>query len=137
MGYRSQVALCFEKKAFFKHVKDSKESFKDADIINVNEDCVLFIWEHVKWYDSYADVIAIEKVMDRISFDEELMDGDYFGFVRVGEETGHIETKGDPFSFEVYPVTYLETSNFGGDEVSVDDFFKPNSVDLIQEGDGS
>jgi len=133
MGYRSQVAIAFEKKAFFKHIKDSKDSFKDADGIQITSDSVLFKWDYTKWYDDYPDIIAIERVISDIEDDENLHDGDYFGFLRVGEENGDIETRGEPSMFEIYPVTTVDVESFKGDKIDPEELFKPNSIDFIKE----
>lgn len=125
MGYRSQVVIGFKKTAFFKNVGDSAESFKDCDLISESEDNVIFIWEDVKWYDSYKDVQEITAVIRKCADDE-------YGFVRIGEEDGDIEKLGEPWEFEIVTATTVQYYD-GGDEVTSEEFFKPNSIKFIKE----
>ena len=132
MGYRSQVVIGFNKKAFWKHVGENIKDFKDCDIINETKEDVIFIWEHAKWYDSYGDVQSVMSVVTRVQADEEYESGGVGG-VRVGEEDSDIETYGDPSEFEIYSVTTINAGD--GEEVEHNKFFAPNSVKFIRGDD--
>ena len=65
----------------------------------------MFLWEHIKWYDSYPDVSAITDFicmqtdyLESICEDvEEFRRGQYcehFRFVRMGEDAGDTEEEG-------------------------------------------
>ena len=73
MGYRSQVVLAVDEKiapAFMAMLAKETEAhdlcFRDADevITSYAEDgSFLFRWDHIKWYDSYPEVQAVEAFM--------------------------------------------------------------------------
>ena len=127
MGYRSQVTISITKKAFNENVGENIKDFKDCDLIRQTEDTVTFIWEHVKWYDSYDDVKSVMSVLEKI--DEE----DY-GLIRVGEDSSDIESSGSPSEFSMYTATTLEVDD-AGEDVSHEKFFAPNSIKFITEED--
>ncbi len=74
MGYRSQVVLAVDEKiapAFMAML--AKETgahdlcFRDSDEViaqYAEEGSFLFRWDHIKWYDSYPEVKAIEAFME-------------------------------------------------------------------------
>ena len=103
MGYRSQVTLALQPKAaaLFTTVRarggELATLLEDANEGNHNDGNESYSWDHIKWYDSYECVAAIERFMDRL--DEEDMDGEY-RFVRTGEDTDDNETRGH--GFEIY-----------------------------------
>jgi len=126
MGYRSQVAIGITKKAFEKHVDQKTKPFEDCDLIYDSEDNVTFLWEDVKWYDSYSDVQAITKVIKEALAEDETS----VGMVRIGEEAGDIETLGSPWEFEISSSC---TMNIGdGETIDHDKFFVPRSVKFIR-----
>ena len=73
MGYRSQVVLAVDEKiapAFMAMLAKETEAhdlcFRDADevITSYAEDgSFLFRWDHIKWYDSYPEIQAVEAFM--------------------------------------------------------------------------
>jgi len=126
MGYRSQVAIAFNKKAFYKHVGSAIKDFKDCDQILQTDDTVTFIWEDVKWYSDYDDVKSVMSVIERIGCSED------YGFLRVGEEAGDIENIGSPFDFELNTSTCLSTGN-AGEEIEHKEFFALNSIKFIKD----
>jgi len=136
MGYRSQVVIGFNKKAFFKHVGENIKDFKDCDLIQQTEENVIFIWEDVKWYPTYGDVKSIMAVVDRILLEgkERTLEEEEVGMVRVGEESGDVEKIGSPSAFDICAVTNIDTGM--GDDVEHDKFFAPNSVKFIRGDDG-
>ena len=56
-------------------------------------------FESVKWYDGYYDVDMFNRLMeflDAYGLDE------FYGFIRIGEETDDIEQRGCPYEFDMY-----------------------------------
>ena len=113
MGYRSVVALAFSKKMmphFLGHLSQCEDAaykfvFMETDkkIEDYDGDgTTMFLWEHIKWYDSYPEVRAIpdfvsintdylysaSKDFDNHSYAE------HFRFVRMGEDNEDIEEEG-------------------------------------------
>ena len=128
MGYRSQVTIGFKKETFTKFVGKNKEYFKDCDQILEDKENVIFVWEHVKWYDNYEDVKGIMKVV------EDAIEGCPkcgVGFMRVGEEAGDIESTGEPYEFSIYSNTVIEIPEL--DSVKHDDFFACNTIKIMKE----
>jgi len=132
MGYRSQVAIAFDKEVFWKHVGKDIKHFKDCDLIQQTKESITFLWEDVKWYDSYDDVKSISRVIDRVASDESYVDKELFGFIRIGEEDGDIEKVGSPWDFGLDTSVTLHTDD-SADDISHDDFFAPNSIKFIRE----
>ena len=132
MGYRSQVAIALNKKAFWKHVGEDITEFKDCDQILEADDNVTFVWEHVKWYPSYEGVKAVMRVVAKVNEDNDDPDGDDYGFLRIGEEESDIEREGSPWDFDMSISTSMSVE---GEEVEKDKFFTPNSIKFIKEDD--
>ena len=113
MGYRSVVALAVSKKMmphFLGHLSQCEDAaykfvFMEADkkIEDYDGDgTTMFLWESIKWYDSYPEVRAItdfvsmntdylysaSKDFDNHSYAE------HFRFVRMGEDNEDIEEEG-------------------------------------------
>lgn len=73
-------------------LKEGKEEFgSDTD----------YYWDYYKWYDSYPEVQAIEGMLDEL-------DDDDFGFIRLGEDQGDIESKGMPSEYDMYTSTTVD-----------------------------
>ncbi len=66
----------------------------------------LFRWDHVKWYDSFEEVAAIQDFINWCNSEDIEVDGkmqhaaEYFRFVRIGEEMDDNETDG--WGFDIY-----------------------------------
>ena len=116
MGYRSEVVLAVSKKMmphFLGHLSqcddaaykfvfmETDKKIEDYD----GEGTTVFSWDHVKWYESYPEVKAINDFVsmntDYLSsvcedFDNTDNDGyaGHFRFVRMGEENEDIEEEG-------------------------------------------
>ncbi len=102
MGYRSEVYLRISEPIV--EVVDAARKLDatlDEMLSGAEDGKTDFYWEHTKWYDSYPEVRAVE------SFLEMLQDDDY-GFVRLGEEEGDIERKGDPHEYNMYVNTVVD-----------------------------
>jgi hypothetical protein len=121
MGYRSDVkSLIYgdpeHMKVFIVKTKllgaaNALELFKDSIVIqtvkpepNVELTCIELRGEDWKWYESYTDVIAWEKLLK----DAE-KDGLEYEFVRVGEESGDIdERRSDDSRFFISTCSYSD-----------------------------
>ena len=125
MGYRSQVVLAISKHltpfltlATSQNAEAQSLVFKDADTFNRDygqDKSWLFVWDHIKWYDSFEEVQTICKFIDEAVCDEYQFEDDdgnagasseHIRFVRVGEESGDIEMLGDGF-WDIYPSTHI------------------------------
>ena len=111
MGYRSDVIFWVHKSMvgrLLTMTSTNKEAFevlfKWADLSKDDEGNMKFDIGHVKWYDAYKGIGAIEKFM----CDLETEDLEYeFGFHRLGEEFGDHEHRGLSELYEVYPMQSL------------------------------
>ena len=56
-------------------------------------------FEHVKWYEGYHDVDMFNRLMEVL--DAYGLD-DFYGFIRIGEETDDIEQRGVPYEYDMY-----------------------------------
>jgi hypothetical protein len=122
MGYRSQVGylIAFEDKDVYNQFKvqykldpEYEECRKDEPLYLLFLDdklIVRFEADDVKWYDSFPDVIAHRKLLDLAEEYAEKYEDVSWTFVRIGEESGDIETdyggNGDATSL-LYPVSSL------------------------------
>ncbi len=56
-------------------------------------------FEHVKWYESFNDVDMFNRLME---FLDAYGLNDFYGFIRIGEETDDIEQRGVPYEYDMY-----------------------------------
>lgn len=92
MGYRSEVKIVCENKAFemFKAAWE-KHNFKPQYIGHNEEyDYYSFGWDWVKWDEGYPEIEAIENVKIAID-DMEDTDGYSYRYVRLGEDCSDID----------------------------------------------
>jgi len=122
MGYRSQVGylIVFTEKEVYDQFKVQYKLDSDYEQCRIDEPHSLmfnddklhirFEVDDVKWYDSYPDVIAHHKLLDLADEYAEKYDSVSWCFVRIGEETGDIDTRyggsGEATSM-LYPVSSL------------------------------
>ena len=124
MGYRSQVVLAISKHltpfltlATSQNADAQSLVFKHADTFDRDyggDKSWLMVWDGIKWYESYEDIQTIEKFVQEASCDEYQFEiegeiqasSEHIRFVRVGEESGDIETIGDGF-WDIYPSTQI------------------------------
>lgn len=92
MGYRCEVTIMCEAKAFemFKEAWESvdfmPDKIEEIKRTDIPSDYVM-VWEWVKWYPSYRDVIAIEDVCAKLCNDEYTnADGYAFKKIIIGED---------------------------------------------------
>jgi hypothetical protein len=122
MGYRSQVGylIVFTEQQVYDQFKVQYKLDPDYDHcredepqsleFNDNELHVRFEAEDVKWYESYPYVIAHHKLLDLADEYAEKYNCVSWCFVRIGEESGDIETRyggdGEATSM-IYPVSSI------------------------------
>ena len=115
MGYRSEVVLAVSKKMmphFLGHLSQCEDvAYKfvfmetDQKIEDYDGDgTTMFLWESIKWYDSYPEVRAITNF---VGMNTDYLSGicedfhnagdvyaEHFRFVRMGEDNEDIEEEG-------------------------------------------
>jgi hypothetical protein len=107
VGYRSEVYLriaepLVEVVDAARKLDDTLDKMlSDGESERIDKVKTDFYWEYTKWYDSYPEVKAVERLLDM------LQDNDY-GFIRLGEEYGDIERKGYPDYYDMYTNTSVE-----------------------------
>jgi len=107
MGYRSEVVLAVSKElmphflgVFAKSPGCRTMVFKDHDYMDEDYDGkgnFIVSWAHIKWYEGYPEVDAINNFVDQCNSGaiEGLENSwDHFRFLRLGEETEDIVEKG-------------------------------------------
>ncbi len=104
MGYRSEVYLRV-KEPLVEVVDAARKLDRELDKMLSEGSCegskTDFHWENSKWYDSYPEIKAVQGLMDM------LLDDDY-GFIRLGEEEGDIESRGYPSDYNMYTQTTVD-----------------------------
>ncbi len=124
MGYRSEVVLAISKHltpfltlATSQNAEAQALVFKHADHFDRDyggDKSWLIRWDHIKWYEGYEDIGTLELFIQKASSDEYEFEVDgkkqssaeHIKFVRVGEESGDIETSGDGF-WDIYTNTSI------------------------------
>ena len=125
MGYRSSVVLAISKHltpfltlACAQEPEAQSLVFKHNDKFDRDyggDKSWLFVWDGIKWYDSFEEIQTICKFIDDAVCDEYQFEDDdgnagasseHIRFVRVGEESGDIEMLGDGF-WDIYPSTTI------------------------------
>ena len=100
MGYRSEVAYAIQFKdadALKEFVglhainEDTREALNECELSNDDQPALLFKAEDVKWYDSFEEVQAHNKLLD--SVDEAFSDRAGYHFLRIGEDDDDNEQK--------------------------------------------
>lgn len=117
MGYRSEVAIKCEQKAYEKF----KEVFTDGEMYihpdKIFYDCELkeytLYWDWIKWYEDFEGVSAIVKLMDTL--DEEHVEGDELAYkmLRLGEDDDDIESRRNDWSIELWMVRKIDLDDCG------------------------
>ena len=83
----------------------------------------------MKWYPDYEDVKIVEDFIQKC---EE--DGDC-GFLRIGEDDGDIERRGDPNEYEIYVTCSISSPGDSSQakDVNKDILFACNSIRYVVE----
>ena len=118
MGYRSEVILAVGPEVMpqfmvtmAKSPEARKMCFAEADEM-IKDYCdikgaFLFRWDHIKWYDTFEEVEAIQDFIqwcedEQIEVDGKQVNADeYYRFVRIGEEMDDNETQGWGFDIHI------------------------------------
>ena len=124
MGYRSEVILAVGPEVM-PHLMDTMAKSPEAremcwgDSEMVKDYCdiegaFLFRWDHIKWYDSYEGVSAIQDFIQwcdeetiptgkkKENGDDEVQDAsEFYRFVRIGEEMDDNEVQGWGFDIHI------------------------------------
>ena len=118
MGYRSEVILAVGPEVIPEFMvsmakspearrlcwTDHNEMIKDYGGV---KGAFLFRWDHIKWYDSFEEVSAIQDFLnwcenEIIEVDDKGVDAsNYYRFVRIGEETDDNEVQGWGFDIHI------------------------------------
>lgn len=116
MGYRSEVGIKCDEKAYEIFMQVAKENYIVPDCVYMDDNGkhaqYTMLWNCVKWYDYYSDVKAIENVMQQL--DETHEDGSYDGlgykFVRIGEDYDDIEERTNDYNIEFWITRTIDVS---------------------------
>ena len=118
MGYRSEVILAVGPEVMpqfmvtmAKSPEARKMCFAEADTM-IKDYCdikgaFLFRWDHIKWYDTFEEVEAIQDFIqwcedEQIEVDGKQVNADeYYRFVRIGEEMDDNEVQGWGFDIHI------------------------------------
>ncbi len=102
MGYYSDVALCLTingmdqlKTALAEAERNNPDNFAaikmliggEPSKIDEGSGSVAFLWEGEKWYEEFAEMAFVAKLMDCLPSED-------FLFIRLGEDYDDIETRG-------------------------------------------
>ena len=118
MGYRSEVILAVGPEVMpqfmvtmAKSPEARKMCFAEADTMIKDycdiEGAFLFRWDHIKWYDSFEEVQAIQDFIvwcedAQVEVDGKQVNADeYYRFVRIGEEMDDNEVHGWGFDIHI------------------------------------
>ena len=118
MGYRSEVILAVGPEVMpqfmvtmAKSPEARKMCFAEADTMIKDycdiEGAFLFRWDHIKWYDSFEEVAAIQDFIEWCQCEQIEVDGkqvnadEYYRFVRIGEEMDDNEVAGWGFDIHI------------------------------------
>lgn len=110
MGYRSEVAIKCEEKAYelFKQVFTEEELYIAPDKIYKDGDDYILYWDWIKWYEEYDGVKAIEDVMLDLD-DHGNKDGGYgYKFMRLGEDDEDTETSSNDWDIELWMIRKID-----------------------------
>ena len=113
MGYRSDVGLALSKTGAIRLEeklasldKDSETHFNVTEFLEYAQKHLkheesgaeLYLWDYLKWYDSFSDVRFIEELMNELEWDD-------FLFLRIGEDMNDNEENGgfwdNPFELSI------------------------------------
>lgn len=107
MGYRSEVAIKCEEKAFEMLRETYRRVDLEPDKVFKDGDCFILYWDWVKWYSIYEDVAAIEDILDKL---DELEDTTNYGyrFMRLGENDDDVETRENNWNIDLWMIRKID-----------------------------
>lgn len=109
MGYYSEVAFAIDKELYTEHKlihNDFPEIWeKDPDNVDQNKDgYIVFYLGDIKWYDDFPSIAEAVSFMDRLDYNN---CQDRYGFLRLGEDFGDQEERGDASKYDIYVNQYI------------------------------
>ena len=111
MGYRSNVAIKCQKGAYRK-ISSNKEILEYDKLLTDGQEYIM-IWDYVKWYDDYPEVIAIDCILKELDSIEDAYDkGMAYKFIRLGESDGDVEERTNSYDIDFYYLREFDTGNF-------------------------
>jgi hypothetical protein len=110
MGYRSEVAIKCQPNAFEKLMSVCEETLMKPDSIIEDGDCRILYWDWIKWYNTFDEIIAIEKCMQWLdeNHDPDSDDGLGYHFIRLGEDGSDIDDETNDFDIELYYIRKID-----------------------------
>ena len=117
MGYRSDVCIVCEPKAYEMLMDTIQEVGVEPDSIQATADKSLYKiqFESVKWYEDEPEISAIMKVLYKLDSEEfDFEDGFGYEYLRLGEESGDVDRRENiGCGGELYPTeTFYFDSSF-------------------------
>jgi len=114
MGYRSEVAIKCEEKAYEMFINALKKVNEAPDRIYVYEvdgyKEYLLKWDWVKWHEGfgYKDVDAVTDVMNALDEYDDQDTGYGYKFLRLGEDDTDVESRTNNYEVELYFIREIE-----------------------------
>lgn len=111
MGYRSEVAIKCEQKAFEMIKEVCRKVEVVPDKVYKEDSCYILWWSWIKWDDWYDDVLEIETVLkelDKLKDPLETGTGYGYKFMRIGESDDDVETKDNDWNIELWMIRKID-----------------------------
>lgn len=111
MGYRSEVAIKCEPKAFEMLMNVCNEGYLKPDDVITDGKYKILYWDFVKWYsDIFDEVKSIEKCMRWLDEHHEPDCDDELGyhFLRLGEDGSDVEDECNDYDIELNYIRKIE-----------------------------
>lgn len=102
MGYRSEVAVKCEEKAYELFKKAIADGGCEPDEIFKEGDYFIIHWEWTKWYEDEDDVYAIMDVIYQLDANFSDTPGFGYKYIRIGEDSGDEESSTNNYNIELY-----------------------------------
>lgn len=111
MGYRSYVYVItdIENKALIAAIKAANPDEEEEGVFRFHNlstskptarEVMLFEFHDVKWYESYAHVMAVMAEINELESDE--IKCNTFGYIELGENTDDVTHLGSPWDYDMY-----------------------------------
>ena len=116
MGYRSEVFIAINKKAYEEEImlgKGKNEEFHNSARYLSEYDAYFWYISSIKWYARYELTTYVEGLLSAIEESEHVYHENknyvsLYTFVRIGEDYGDVEVQGDCFAFGLSPTTSVD-----------------------------
>lgn len=102
MGYRSDVAVKCEEKAYELFKKAIADGGCEPDEIFKEGDYFIIHWEWTKWYEDEDDVYAIMEVIYQLDANFSDTSGFGYKYIRIGEDSEDVESSTNNYNIELY-----------------------------------